>query len=199
MNVTYTGKHSEIPPAKRQKLEAKLLTISKMIEQNGEREAHVFLAQERFLHKAEIKLNAWDRTLIGSGSDADVFKAIKTAIAKLEKQVVDLRARWRANKRHKEAPRRTPEAAIALQEKLAPVPDGKAAKKTAPKKAAASAAATVKIFRVNHHEKRKPMTVDEAMMDMEPGGEYVVYRDAGTARVSVLVRRKDGNFDLIES
>ena len=195
MKVTYTGKHSEIPPAKRQKLEAKLLTISKMIEQNGEREAHVFLAQERFLHKAEIKLNAWDHALMGSGSDADVFKAIKTAIAKLEKQVVDLRARWRTNKRHKEAPQRTPEAAIALQEKLAPV-SVKASKKGAPKKAAA---ATVKVFRVNHHETRKPMTVDEAMLRMEPGGGYVVYRDAETARVSVLVRRKDGHFDLIES
>src|SRR5258708_25031761 len=119
MKVTYTGKHSILPAADCRKLEAKLAKISKMIEKNGEREAHVFLAQERFLHKAEITLNAWDHTLIGVGSDSDAFNAVKIAIDKLEKQVVNLRARWRTTKRHKEAPHRTPEAAMALQERIA--------------------------------------------------------------------------------
>jgi hypothetical protein len=36
-------------------------------------------------------------------------------------------------------------------------------------------------------------------MEMENGREYMVYRDADRECLSVLVRRKDGNFDLIES
>jgi hypothetical protein len=43
------------------------------------------------------------------------------------------------------------------------------------------------------------MTLDEAMMEMESGREYMVYRDSDRECVSVLVRRRDGNFDLIES
>jgi putative sigma-54 modulation protein len=36
-------------------------------------------------------------------------------------------------------------------------------------------------------------------MAMEKKGDYVVYRDAETDRVSVLVRRRDGHFDLVEA
>ena len=42
------------------------------------------------------------------------------------------------------------------------------------------------------------MTVDEAMLEMEENRDYVVYRDAEKQSVSVLVRRRDGHFDLIE-
>jgi len=43
------------------------------------------------------------------------------------------------------------------------------------------------------------MTVDEAMLEMDPTRDYLVYRDAQREGLSVLVRRRDGNFDLIES
>ena len=42
------------------------------------------------------------------------------------------------------------------------------------------------------------MTLDEAMMEMEENQDYLVYRDADKDCVSVLVRRRDGHFDLIE-
>jgi len=51
---------------------------------------------------------------------------------------------------------------------------------------------------VNHHEKRKPMTLDEALLEMDKSLDYLVYRDADRDGVSVLVRRRDGHFDLIE-
>ena len=34
---------------------------------------------------------------------------------------------------------------------------------------------------------------------MEKDRSYLVYRDAETERVSVLVRRVDGHFDLVEA
>ena len=42
------------------------------------------------------------------------------------------------------------------------------------------------------------MTLDEAVMEIEKDQDYLVYRDADKDRVSVLVRRRDGHFDLIE-
>jgi hypothetical protein len=55
------------------------------------------------------------------------------------------------------------------------------------------------VFRVNHYDKRKPITLDEALLEMEKNRPYFVYRDAETDCVSVLIRRPDGNFDLIEA
>jgi hypothetical protein len=43
------------------------------------------------------------------------------------------------------------------------------------------------------------MTLDEAVLELERDGDYVVYRDAEKNCVSVLLRRPDGHFDLIES
>jgi putative sigma-54 modulation protein len=42
------------------------------------------------------------------------------------------------------------------------------------------------------------MTLDEALIEMENNRDYLVYRDAETDRMSVLLRRRDGHFDLIE-
>jgi putative sigma-54 modulation protein len=45
----------------------------------------------------------------------------------------------------------------------------------------------------------KPMTVEEAMIAMESGQDYIAYRDAETDRVRVLIRRRDGKIDLVEA
>jgi hypothetical protein len=42
------------------------------------------------------------------------------------------------------------------------------------------------------------MTLDEALLEMEKDRDYLVYRDTDTDRVSVLLRRRDGHFDLVE-
>ena len=45
----------------------------------------------------------------------------------------------------------------------------------------------------------KPMTEDEAIMQLELlGHDFFVYRDADTSDVSVLYRRHDGDFGLIQ-
>jgi hypothetical protein len=42
------------------------------------------------------------------------------------------------------------------------------------------------------------MTLEEALLEIDDR-DYIVYRDAETDRLSMLVRRRDGNFDLIEA
>jgi putative sigma-54 modulation protein len=45
----------------------------------------------------------------------------------------------------------------------------------------------------------KPMTAEEAVMSLaEDGDQFVVFRDSDTDRVSVLYKRKDGNYGLIQ-
>src|SRR5579863_5220949 len=113
MKISYTGRHEAFPPKARAKFENKLQKLSKMIDRRGEKEAHVILTQERFLHKVEITLNAWDHAMVGVGADTDLVTAANDALEKLEKQVLKLRNKWRDTKRHKD---KEAEAAPAIAE-----------------------------------------------------------------------------------
>lgn len=197
MNISYTGKYDALPPKQRAKLEAKLQKLSKMLERRGEKEMHIILTQERFLHKVEITVNAWDHAIVGIGSGPDPVIAASDAADKLEKQLLKLRTKWRDTKRVKdkeaEAGSQTAVAQPAVQRKSK---SGRAASSAAP---TGKNAARKKVFRVNHSDGSKPMTLEEAMLELEEAQDYLVYRDANTDRVTVLMRRSDGNFDLIES
>ena len=192
MKITYTGRHEVFPAKEKAKLESKLQKFSKMLERRGEKEAHVILSQERFLHKIEITMNAWDHALVGVGSDRDLVTAYCAALDKLEKQLHKVRDKWLA-KRHKD---NAAGAMDGLAAKPVPAANGKARKQAS---AASGKSGNKKIFRVNNRGGNKPMTLEEAMLEMEASQDYMVYRDARTDRVTVLMRRPDGHFDLIES
>ena len=181
MKITYTGMHGELPHKLQEKLDTKFAKLSKMLEQRGEKEAHVVVTSERHLHNAEITMQFYDHQLVGIGSDVDLFTALAQALEKLETQAVKHRAKWREKNRRSEPPKAAE-----------PGPAGQAP-------TAVDGDRLPRIFRVNHHQGRKPMTVEEAVLQMEDGREYLVYRDAEKECVSVLVRRRDGHFDLIES
>jgi putative sigma-54 modulation protein len=192
MKITYTGKPPELSPKESAKLETKLAKLSKSIERKGEREVHVILTQTRHLHRAEITMNVYDHGLVGIGSDADLVTAMSSAIDKLEKQVLKLVAKWRDTHRHSTNKEMQP------QEAAAPA----VASRTAGKAGAAKKVATPakpKVFRVNHQDGRKPMTLDEALLELGNAQDYFVYRDAKTDRICTLLRRSDGHVDLVES
>src|SRR5579862_5374791 len=203
MKISYTGKSEAIPPRQRTKLEAKLQKLSKVLERRGEKEAHVVLTQERFLHKVEITVNAWDHALVGIATNSDIAVAAQEAFDRLEKQLLKLRARWRDTKRVRDKEADGEKASASLQ----PAARAGGSLKTRPVKtsvsvkesASAKKNARRQVFRVNHSEGSKPMTLEEAMLEMEASQDYLVYRDAQTDRVTVLMRRSDGHFDLIES
>lgn len=200
MNFSYTGKLEAIPARQRAKLEAKLQKLSKMLERRGEKEAHIVLTQERFLHKVEITVNAWDHALVGIAADADLSVAAHMAFDKLEKQVLKLGARWRATRRVRDKEADGAKASETLQPVI-PTPKKAAAGVAGAigSKGAGRKAAPKRVFRVNYSDGNKPMTLEEAMLEIEASQDYLVYRDAQTGRVTVLMRRSDGHFDLIES
>lgn len=197
MKLTFTGASQEFAPRQREKLDARLKKLGKSIEYSGEREGRAIVTQERHLNCVEITLNAFDHALVGQGADRDLFTAVSQALDKLEKQILKMRAKWRTIKRHKEAPQRTPEraeaAALHSQAKPETPHKGRPSNGSAPRAAKAG-----KVFRVNEQEGRKPMTVEEAMLEIGSSETYFAYRDARTGGVSVLLRRGDGHFDLVE-
>ena len=197
MKLVYTGRKAEFPPNQARKLDAKLARISKLLGRS-DKEGRVVLTQERFQHQAEIAVNVWDHRFVALGADGDLFAAVSAAVDNLEKQIAKMRTKWRDTKRHKDSIRQ-PEAEAPVNG--AP---GKAASPRAARKAAAPAKRRPpKVFRVGKTEtpdhRVKPMTVDEAMLEIDTAEDYLVFEEATTGKRNVLVRRKDGDFDLVES
>ena len=178
MKITYTGRQVELAPAQLKKLEARFAKVGKLLDGRRECEAHVILSLERRLHHAEVTINYYHHQLVGLGSNSDLFTAIHSAVEKLEKQVVKTRTKWRDTKR---TPRKTVAAAVTARPEPEAEPENER-----------------RVYRVNHRPARKPMTLDEALLEMDKNRDYLVYRDAESDRVAVLVRRRDGHFDLVE-
>lgn len=194
MKLTYSGKTKEFTPELEDKVTSKLAKLSKFVEQRGEREIHLTHQVERHLHKIEIVMNLYDRGLVGEGADADLPTAVNHAMEKLEKQLLKLRTRWRDTHRDPKTIRSNKES----WEENVSLAQNPASEKT-PKAAPNGSGRKPRIFRVNYNEDRKPMTLEEAILEMEKELDYIVYRDSSRDCLSVLVRRPDGNFDLIES
>jgi putative sigma-54 modulation protein len=182
MKITYTGRQVELAPAQLKKLEGQFAKIGKLLDGRRECEAHVILSLERHLQHAEATVNYYGHQLVGLGSSTDLFTAIHSAAEKLGKQALKARTKWRDTKRtpHKGTSEVEAESQGKAEPTAAPEPETER-----------------RIYHVNQHKKRKPMTLDEAVLEMEKR-DYLVYRDAETDRISVLVRRPDGNLDLVE-
>lgn len=180
MKITYTGRQVELAPAQLKKLETRFAKIGKLLDGRRECEAHVILSLERHLHHAEATINYYHHQLVGLGSSSDLFTAIHSAAEKLEKQAVKTRTKWRDTKR---TPRKAGEAVVAAGNPEAE-PETEETER--------------RVYRVNNHRTRKPMTLEEALLEMDKDRDYLVYRDSENDRVAVLVRRRDGNFDLVE-
>lgn len=177
MKVTYTGRQEQFTPPQKKKLDAKLAKLGKLLDlKGGEREAHIILTSERHLRRAEITVRVFDHPMVGVAAEADQFTSILSSVDKLEKQVLKLRGKQRDTKREPREAWPTP----AVVEASSQEPGGK------------------RVFRVDEQHYRKPMTIEEALLEMDRKRDYVVFRDADTDRVSVLLRRRDGHFDIVD-
>jgi putative sigma-54 modulation protein len=181
MNVSYKGLKQAFLPAHQKKLDAKFAKLSKLVDRRGQREAHVVVTHERHLYHAEVTMQFYDHPLVCLCSDGDLFTALSSALDKLEAQAHKQVDKFRAKHRRKETPAATL-ASRAIPEPESPDPQP-----------------ARKVFHVDLNRGGKPMTLDEALLEMEKDRDYLVYRDAEKETVSVLVRRRDGHFDLIES
>ncbi len=179
MKITYTGRQVELTPGQVRKIEVQFAKLSKLLDGKEQQEAHVTLSLERGRHTAEVTAQYHDHPLVGVASGADLFASLNAAMKKLETQAIKVKGKWRESKR----------GAGAKVAVLTP----------APAVAEDQGDGSRQVFRVHHTLGRKPMTVDEAVIEMDGSRDYLVYRDANTGGLSVLLRRRDGHFDLVES
>jgi putative sigma-54 modulation protein len=193
MNISWTGKQEFLHPEQQKNLDAKIAKISKLLDGGGKRDkqAHIILAQNKNQYRAEITLNFLDHQVVGEHADSDQFTAINMAIDKFEKQLIKVRDKRRDTKK---GPREGWDKGAAANAVIAanPGPDGLRAAPVEP-----ATNGRPRVFRVTPGE-TKPMTAEEAVVEIEPGDQYLVYLDADSNRPAVILRRTDGNFDLVQ-
>ncbi len=196
MKIAYSGKTEFLNEAQKKKLDTRLSKLAKFLDmKKGEREAHITLRVEKRTHRADLSVLYKGDVLVTSGDGADMATAAGEAIDKLERQLTksrekkhDSRTRVAArdDKRGRatiSADRMTPSFQEMEKEVIKQVPN----------------TSDAVVHRVSGASRRKPLTVDEAVLAIKKNQRFLVFRDSDTNGTSILVRRENGEFDLIET
>ena len=181
MDFEYTGRHIDVTPALRRHVEEHFGKIESMFENASTARAHVVIDVVKNRHIAEILFHWREYTLTAKDTNADMYQALTRCIDKIEKQALKLKKK--IIDRRQDA---MPLSAVAPEPAT-----GTAAPENPERRPGRIIAA--------RRYKVKPMTAEEAVLSLaEDGDQFVVFRDSDTDRVSVLYRRKDGNYGLIQ-
>ncbi|HEV8336040.1 MAG TPA: ribosome-associated translation inhibitor RaiA [Candidatus Polarisedimenticolia bacterium] len=174
MRIHMTGRQIEVTQALKQAAEARLSRLEKYLD--GGSEAHVILTVEKRRHRVEIVVHDRHATLSAVGETKDMYTSLSLVGDRLERQA----------KKHREK--------IKGERKR----DGK---RTSPRRLqtpAPESADGPQVIRVSVRPV-KPMSIEEALLQVRgTEKEFLVFRNASSRQISVLYRRKDGNYGLIE-
>lgn len=176
MQVTVTFRHVAPTAALRKYAGDKLQRLSKY--STRPMEAHVILSVLKKSHRAEIHLSVNGTSLFSEEETADLYSAIDLALDKVERQVKKLNAKRKNHQAEHTLPglRLQVLSPVRLDDRGAP-----------------------EIIRT-HRIAAKPMSVEEAVLQMDlTNNEFFVFRNAEGDGLSVIYRRKDGNYGLIQS
>ena len=177
MKFEYTGRHIEVTPAIRTHLEEHFKKLAPLFKGNDV-DINAILSVEKNSQIAELNIKWRNQKLNVKDSHKDMYQAIAKAVAKAEKQALKFKEKKVTKKQG--ATKRAVVADNLDGDKVeaAPLPP--------------------KI--VNARHKVKPMTTEEAVFNLqaEKDDQFVVFRDAETEQISVVYKRTDGNFGLIQ-
>jgi putative sigma-54 modulation protein len=175
MNVTTTFRHMEQSEALKAYAEEKLERVKKYID--GPINAQVYFTVEKIRHIVEIVINAKGLNTKASEATNDMYAAVDAVIDKIERQLKRYKERLKAHK-PAEAGGRVLSKQIFQAESIE--------------------SSNEPVVITTRTETAKPMSVDEAVMQMDLlHKDFLVFTDAVSGEINVVYRRKDGNFGLI--
>ena len=175
MKFEYTGRHIEVTPALRSHVEEHFERLSHLFDGQA-LNAHVIIEVEKGRHRSEIVVKWRNEVLTANTTLADMYQSLSKTIDKIEKQALKIKTKV-IDKHHK---------AKKVTTVAAPV-DDVAPEPTAP------TILDAKNYAV------KPMTAEEAVLKLNSDeNQFLVFRDAEDEKISVIYKRKDGNYGLIQ-
>ena len=178
MKFEYTGRHVEVTPALRQHVEEHFSKLDQIFDDSTAR-AHIIIEVEKNRHMGEVLLHWREHTLTARDTNADMYQALSRAISKIEKQAVKLKKKI-IDRKQSAQPLSTfaPDNGRVEVEEAAP--------------------SSGRIISARRYAV-KPMTPEEAVLSLDgDGAQFIVFQDTETENISVVYRRSDGNFGLIQ-
>ncbi|RMG67846.1 MAG: ribosome-associated translation inhibitor RaiA [Nitrospirae bacterium] len=171
MNVKIYGRHLEITPALRDYAESKVRKFDRYFPNITE--ANITLSVEKYRHKAEIQLRVNGVMIQAEAVTGEIYASIDEVVEKLDRQIKKYKGKITSHRKENRTVQ--PQQGETVEE----TPEIRIIKR--------------KKFAM------KPMTVDEAAMQMELlDKDFFVFTNAETEQINVIYRRKDGDFGLIE-
>ncbi|HER40500.1 MAG TPA: ribosome-associated translation inhibitor RaiA [Salinimicrobium catena] len=171
MNVNFTAKHTKMTAEWQSYCEKRLSSMEKRL--GSPLEADIIFSLEKYRHIAEINLKTHIGTLNAVEETDDMLSSLVGVFDHLERRVKKELGKMRGRKRR----RRDPEVFSPPSEE----PDTE-----------------VRIIRSRDFS-LKPMSVEEALLQLKSNKKEVfVFRQFETEKWTVLYRRRDGNFGLVE-
>ncbi len=180
MQISFTFRNMEPGEWLKDYVGKKLSRIERYIDKPVN--ASVVLAVEKFRNVAEINISAKGINLQGKEEAKEMTLAIDNVVDKVERQIKKYNQKIKNHKDKELASRGESEefegtGAAAYED----YEDG------------SKVAETRKLV-------LEPMSVDDAIMEMdESKNRFIVYRDSSSENVSILYRRDDGRYLLIET
>lgn len=175
MKITLRGKNIEITEAIEEKVSEKLSKLDKYFIVSENVEAKVLVRTYPYGQKIEVTISTEYVLLRAEVVDQDLYNAIDLVIDKLEGQI--RKYKTRLNRKSKDN-----KLAFNLAS-IEPLEDEEED-------------VLVKTKTITP----KPMDMEEAIMQMELiGHSFFVYRDTETDAISIVYRRNDGDYGLIET
>ncbi len=171
MEILIRGSKLEITDAMKEYVKEKLSKLDKyLVDQKAK--ANVLVKVHNYLQKIEVTVPLKTLILRAEEEQQDFYAAVDLVINKLERQIRKNKAKLQKRDKNK-----TKEFNI---DDVIPIEDDEK---------------IVKRKKIDY----KPMNSDEAILQMELlGHDFYVYKDSETNRVSVLYKRKDGGYGIIE-
>ena len=197
MQLSTTFRHMDASQAVREYAAEKLEKIRKYFNKDPISAHAVFSVERGFHHVADLNITLPSGIVINAKETTeDMYSSIDLAAARIERQVRRWKDRIRDHKPHG-GPMTSVRELVIEPEEVEPqsAPAAEAAKPTPP-------AAANHNFQVVKDERftARSLSVEDAVMQLNLlGDELLVFTDAGSGRTSVLYRRKDGKYGLIET
>src|SRR5450631_690119 len=192
MQLSTTFRHMDASQAVREYSEEKLEKVRKYFHKEPIAAHAVFSVERGFNHVADINITLPSGLVINAKETTeDMYSSIDLAAARIERQVRKWKEKIRDHKPHG-GPAGTVRELVILAEEI------ELRRETTPPEPAAIPGG----FKIIKDERvtARSMTVEDAAMQMNLlGDEHLIFTDAGTGSTSVLYRRRDGNYGLIET
>ena len=194
MQISTTFRHMEASPAVREYAEERLDKIRKYFQRELLAAHATFSVERNHNHTAEFSLTLPNGIVLQARETTeDMYSSVDLAAARIERQVRKWKEKIRTHKPHG-GPSFSIRQAVISPESFEPRPgdEGEADK-------GKGTAGNVHVVRERTLEVRNLAVEDAAMQLNLMEKEFLVFTDVDTKTISVIYRRKDGNYGLIET